>query len=124
MGDEATSALDTESEKVVQDALDKARAGRTTLVVAHRLSTIRTADIIVAIEEGRVKEMGTHDELMVKEGLYHSLVTRQMEGKILLDNDNDQKLYPDLEDEMDTNKFERKDSLIGKLTRKLSRRLS
>lgn len=50
--DEATSALDTESEKVVQEALDKARAGRTTLVVAHRLSTIRTADIIVAIEEG------------------------------------------------------------------------
>ena len=122
--DEATSALDTESEKVVQEALDKARAGRTTLVVAHRLSTIRTADIIVAIEEGRVKEMGTHDELMVKEGLYHSLVTRQMEGKIILDNDSDQKLYPDLEDEMDTNKFERKDSLIGKLTRKLSRRLS
>ena len=122
--DEATSALDTESEKVVQEALDKARTGRTTLVVAHRLSTIRTADIIVAIEEGRVKEMGTHDELMVKEGLYHSLVTRQMEGKIILDNDNDQKLYPDLEDEMDTNKFERKDSLIGKLTRKLSRRLS
>ena len=109
---------------MVQEALDKARTGRTTLVVAHRLSTIRTADIIVAIEEGRVKEMGTHDELMVKEGLYHSLVTRQMEGKIILDNDNDQKLYPDLEDEMDTNKFERKDSLIGKLTRKLSRRLS
>merc|ERR1719189_883686 len=122
--DEATSALDTESEKVVQTALDQASAGRTTIVVAHRLSTIRSADMIVAIDAGRVKEMGTHEQLMKEEGLYHSLVTRQMEGKIILDNDNDQKLYPDLEDEMDTNKFERKDSLIGKLTRKLSRRLS
>ena len=72
--DEATSALDTESEKVVQDALDKARTGRTTLVVAHRLTTIRTADIIVAIEEGKVKEQGTHEELMGKEGLYHRSV--------------------------------------------------
>ena len=78
--DEATSALDTESEKVVQDALDKARTGRTTLVVAHRLSTIRTADIIVAIDAGHVKEMGTHEELMEKEGLYHSLVMRQTAG--------------------------------------------
>merc|ERR1719295_1419289 len=80
--DEATSALDTESEKVVQDALDKARAGRATLVVAHRLTTIRTADIIVAIDEGNVKEKGTHEELMAKEGLYHSLVMRQTQGKL------------------------------------------
>ena len=79
--DEATSALDTESEKVVQEALDKARAGRTTLVVAHRLTTIRTADIIVAIDQGKVEEMGTHEELMAKEGLYHSLVMRQTQGK-------------------------------------------
>ena len=78
--DEATSALDTESEKVVQVALDKARTGRTTLVVAHRLSTIRTADIIVAIDAGQVKEMGTHEELMEKKGLYHSLVMRQTAG--------------------------------------------
>merc|ERR1719414_779661 len=62
--DEATSALDTESEKVVQAALDKLDTGRTTIIVAHRLSTVRTADVIVAIDEGRVKEMGTHNELM------------------------------------------------------------
>jgi ABC-type multidrug transport system fused ATPase/permease subunit len=123
--DEATSALDTESEKVVQDALDKARTGRTTLVVAHRLSTIRTADLIVAIEEGHVKEMGTHDELMANEGLYRSLITRQLEGKIILDNDQKDRLYPDLDEEAsDTNKLERKDSIVGKLTRGISKRLS
>jgi len=72
-----------------------------------------------------VKETGTHDELMAKEGLYYSLVMRQLEGKLILDNDKDAKLYPDLEDEeVDSNKLERKDSIIGKLTRQLSRRLS
>ncbi len=75
--DEATSALDTESEKVVQDALDKAREGRTTIVIAHRLSTIQTADVIASIEGGRVVEMGTHAQLMDNEGLYYQLVTAQ-----------------------------------------------
>ena len=77
--DEATSALDTQSEKVVQDALDKAREGRTTIVIAHRLSTIRTADIIASIDHGRVVEIGNHLELMDSEGLYHDLVTEQSE---------------------------------------------
>jgi len=78
--DEATSALDNESESIVQAALDRARSGRTTIVVAHRLSTIKSADLIVAMNQGVVEEMGTHEELMKLEGLYHSLVTRQMAG--------------------------------------------
>lgn len=66
--DEATSALDNESEKIVQNALDKAKVGRTTLIIAHRLSTIRNADLIVGFDEGVAKEMGTHDELMNLKG--------------------------------------------------------
>ena len=75
--DEATSALDTESEKTVQDALDKAREGRTTIVIAHRLSTIQTADVIASIKDGWVVEWGTHAELMDNERLYYNLVTAQ-----------------------------------------------
>ncbi|XP_068092076.1 ATP-binding cassette sub-family B member 5-like isoform X2 [Hyperolius riggenbachi] len=75
--DEATSALDTESESIVQAALDKASEGRTTIVIAHRLSTVWTADKIVVIEKGSVAEKGTHSELMKKEGIYHSLATAQ-----------------------------------------------
>ena len=97
--DEATSALDNESEAIVQvnvgsfisfdtktflcvqAALDRLHSGRTTLVIAHRLSTVRNADKIVAMEGGAVKEVGTHAELMAQEGLYFSLVNRQMAGK-------------------------------------------
>ena len=75
--DEATSALDTESERVVQEALDRAREGRTTIVIAHRLSTIQTADVIASIDHGCVVEMGTHSQLMDNEGLYFELVTAQ-----------------------------------------------
>ncbi|CAA0828458.1 ABC transporter B family member 15 [Striga hermonthica] len=73
--DEATSALDSESERAVQEALDKAAVGRTTIVIAHRLSTIRNADIITVVRDGRVAESGPHDELIAdKNGLYSSLV--------------------------------------------------
>jgi len=75
--DEATSALDTESEKVVQEALDRVMKGRTTIVIAHRLSTIRHADHIVVIQAGKIVEQGTHDQLLDMGGLYYSLVARQ-----------------------------------------------
>ena len=68
---EATSALDRESEKVVQDAIDKARKGRTTIIVAHRLSTAYNSDSIIVLHKGCVIEQGTHSELMTQQGLYY-----------------------------------------------------
>jgi ATP-binding cassette subfamily B protein/subfamily B ATP-binding cassette protein MsbA len=75
--DEATSNLDTESEQLIQGALDDLLANRTTFVIAHRLSTISHADVIVVMEEGRVVETGKHTELMEKRGLYFEMVERQ-----------------------------------------------
>ena len=75
--DEATSALDTESEKLVQEALDKLLAGRTSVIIAHRLSTIKNADKIIVIDQGHIAEEGTHNELIEKGGIYAKLVALQ-----------------------------------------------
>lgn len=79
--DEATSALDTESERVVQEALDRLMVGRTSFVIAHRLSTIKNADKIMVLEKGRLVEQGTHDELMQLDGLYAHLYKIQYRNK-------------------------------------------
>jgi ATP-binding cassette subfamily B protein/subfamily B ATP-binding cassette protein MsbA len=78
--DEATSNLDTESEQLIQASMATLLAGRTTFVIAHRLSTVRRADLILLMEEGRVIERGTHEELMRARGTYHAMVLRQMES--------------------------------------------
>ncbi|RHZ65754.1 hypothetical protein Glove_311g37 [Diversispora epigaea] len=75
--DEATSALDSQSEKIVQKALDQAAKGRSTIAIAHRLSTIQNADIIFVLKDGKVKEKGTHQELLAQNGIYYSMVQEQ-----------------------------------------------
>jgi len=78
--DEATSSLDSESERLVQEALEKLMQGRTSFVIAHRLSTIRKADKILVLEKGTLKESGTHEQLMqLPDGLYRSLSKLQFE---------------------------------------------
>ncbi|XP_051872371.1 ATP-binding cassette, sub-family B (MDR/TAP), member 4 [Pristis pectinata] len=96
--DEATSALDAESEATVQAALDKVRKGRSTIVIAHRLSTVQNADVIAGLENGVIVELGTHEQLMKAEGIYYNLVTSQTfksknnDGDELIQERNDTEL--------------------------------
>jgi ATP-binding cassette, subfamily B (MDR/TAP), member 1 len=78
--DEATSALDSQSEGIVQEALDRARAGRTSIVIAHRLSTIQNADLIAVVDGGAIVELGSHNDLLARRGLYAALVQNQAVG--------------------------------------------
>ena len=78
--DEATSSLDVETEAIIQDSLSRITKGRTTIAIAHRLSTLRNADRLVVLNEGGVAEIGTHTELLKKKGIYFDLVMAQRKG--------------------------------------------
>ncbi|KAF7259544.1 hypothetical protein EG68_02803 [Paragonimus skrjabini miyazakii] len=102
--DEATSALDTRSERVVQQALDRASFGRTVLVVAHRLTTVRNADLIMVLDKGHIRETGTHEELMKLNGLYATMIHNQSQSKAAEEvEENDNLLFE--QDEVDNLTF-------------------
>ena len=86
--DEATSAVDTETEKEIQKALDNLVRGRTTIAIAHRLSTLRDANRLVVLDRGKVVEIGGHDELMAQEGHYYRLYQAQARNAENEDSDN------------------------------------
>ncbi|MTK12537.1 MAG: hypothetical protein F8N39_10760 [Clostridiaceae bacterium] len=78
--DEATSNIDTETEAIIQEALEKLMKNRTTIAVAHRLSTIKKSDNVIVLHKGEIKEIGNHKELMTKKGFYYSLYKLQYEN--------------------------------------------
>ena len=106
--DEATSSLDSESEALIQEALARLMKGRTTFVIAHRLSTIRRADRILVVEDGRIRERGTHSELFAKQGRYWDLYTKQhgFESNLFLPT-------PDMDDKVSTARVMADTSLRG-----------
>ncbi len=118
--DEATSALDNESEQIVQNALEKTKQGRTTLIIAHRLSTIKNADLIIGLENGTVKEMGTHDELMQSKGIYYQLVSTQINQEekkyIELPIDDNQITYEEISKDSTEEESEDRHSIIPDTT--------
>ena len=83
--DEATSSVDTQTEQIIQQAISKVLTGRTSFIIAHRLSTVRTADRILVIDDGKIKEMGTHLELLKKKGAYYKLYTNQFQEEAAMD---------------------------------------
>jgi ATP-binding cassette subfamily B protein len=82
--DEATSSVDVETEKQIQDALHHMTAGRTTFAIAHRLSTLRGAERLVVMDEGRIVEQGTHEELIRRKGVFHDLVEMHQEASKII----------------------------------------
>ncbi|KAJ8288106.1 hypothetical protein COCON_G00007650 [Conger conger] len=123
--DEATSALDTQSEAIVQAALDKASAGRTTIIIAHRLSTIRTADVIAGFDNGVVTELGTHQELMNLKGIYYSLVTQQSsdtDGEDVSSESSNETNEEDQNQTLEENNTFPRNSLRRKSSKKQSRK--
>ena len=80
--DEATASIDTETELLIQDALRALTDGRTSILIAHRLQTIQEADRVLVLSHGRVEELGTHEELLAQEGLYHTLHSLQFQESV------------------------------------------
>ncbi|GAB2299287.1 ABC transporter B member 15 [Dionaea muscipula] len=114
--DEATSALDSESERIVQEALDNAAVGRTTIIIAHRLSTIRHADVIAVVQNGQIMETGSHDELIqLENGLYASLVRLQQTENTKADQCNTLSITtPSHSSDMKHNTSSRRHSLLSR----------